>query len=333
MKNRKALANTVKTILFGVAISLSFVLQGQETTGVQNNTVIIDTTATAQIQVVDTLIEPASKTTAESILDPMTPPSLGDVISFSSIFWTIIFLLIGYFGIKLIIAFLNSLTARKPKYEFSVKRLIPIIRILSWFLLIYIIIVGIYDPPATTLLAALASLGVAVGFAAQDLLKNVFGGLVVMFDRPFQIGDKIEAGKFYGEVTEIGIRSTKIVTADDSEVSIPNSEFMSQYVSNSNSGQNNCQVVAEIYLPVDIDTSKVREIATKSAQISQFIYLNKPIVIIFVNEIVDRKLVLKMRIKAYVSDLSKEFVFKSEMTEIVLSELIRQKILNQDFYL
>ncbi|MCF8372344.1 MAG: mechanosensitive ion channel family protein [Bacteroidales bacterium] len=330
MKNRKALLYTVKTILFGIAISLSFVLQGQETTGVQKNNVIIDTTASAQIQVVDTLTEPASKTMAETIL---APPSLADIISISNIFWTIIFLLIGYFGIKLIIAFLNSLTARKPKYEFSVKRLIPIIRILSWFILIYIIIVGVYNPPASTLLAALASLGVAVGFAAQDLLKNVFGGLVVMFDRPFQIGDKIEAGKFYGEVTEIGIRSTKIVTADDSEVSIPNSEFMSQYVSNSNSGQNNCQVVAEIYLPVDIDTSKVREIAIKSAQVSQYIYLNKPIVIIFVNEIVDRKLVLKMRIKAYVSDLSKEFVFKSEMTEIVLGELIRQKILNENFYL
>ncbi len=105
---------------------------------------------------------------------------------------------------------LNNIANRNKKREFTIKRIIPIIRILSWAFVIYIIIVGIYSPPAATIFAFMASVGVAVGFASQDLLKNVFGGLVVMFDRPFQIGDKIEAGKFYGEVIEIGIRSTKV---------------------------------------------------------------------------------------------------------------------------
>ena len=127
------------------------------------------------------------------------------------------------------------------------------------------------------MLAFFASVGVAVGFAAQDLLKNVFGGLVVMFDRPFQIGDKIEAGKYYGEVIEIGIRSTKIVTPDDSTVTVPNSEFMNQYVSNSNSGENNCQVVAEIYLPIDIDTERVRQIATEAARFQNTYFLINPL--------------------------------------------------------
>lgn len=333
MKNRASLLYTTVTIFFFILIGFAYVLHGQVVPVSQADSVLVDSTSHAQGHKGDTIHKSISKTITDSIIEPLAPPSLTDVISFWNVFWTIIYLLIGYFGIKLVITFLTNLIVRKPKYEFSVKRLIPIIRILSWTLLIYIIIVGIYNPPANTLIAALASLGVAVGFAAQDLMKNIFGGLVVMFDRPFQIGDKIEAGKFYGEVTEIGIRSTKIVTSDDSEVSIPNSEFMSQYISNSNSGQNNCQVVAEIYLPVDIDTVRVREIAIKSAQISQYIYLNKPIVIVFVNEIADRKLVLKMRIKAYVSDLGKEFVFKSEMTEIVLGELIKQKILKEDFYL
>ena len=293
----------------------------------------IDTLTTVEVTPADS-IEVATKTpTSENSSELLTAPSLTDVISATRIFWTLVFLIIGYFTIKVIAGFLTNFAFRKPRYEFTIKRLIPIIRILSWFFIIYIIVVGIYNPPAATLLAFLASLGVAVGFAAQDLLKNVFGGLVVMFDRPFQIGDKIEAGKYYGEVTEIGIRSTKIVTPDDSEVSIPNSEFMSQYVSNSNSGQNNCLVVAELYLPVDIDTTKVRDIAIKAAQVSQYIYLNKPIVVIFLNEIHDKKLVLKMRLKAYVSDLSKEFAFKSEMTENVLRELIKQLVLKKEFYL
>jgi len=262
----------------------------------------------------------------------LRPPQISDIISVSKIIWSLIFIIIGYFVIRLLISLFSSLSIRYPRYDFTIKRIIPVFRIVAWVILIYIIVIGIFNPPAGTLIAVFTSVGVAIGFAAQDLLKNVFGGLVVMFDRPFQIGDKIEAGKYYGEVVEIGIRSTKIVTPDDSLVTVPNSEFMTQYVSNANSGENNCQVVAELYLPIDIDTEKVREIATQAAQVSKYIFLNKPVVVLFFNEIKDRRTVLKMRLKAYVSDLSKEFYFKSEMTEIVLMSLIEKGIIPQEFY-
>ncbi|MCD4737559.1 MAG: mechanosensitive ion channel family protein [Bacteroidales bacterium] len=268
----------------------------------------------------------------QAISDNLNPPTLSELISFPKIIGSLIFGIIGFFLIRLVNAFLNTIAIRRPKYLFTIKRAIPIVRILGWTLVVYIIIVGIFHPPAATLFAFLTSIGVAVGFASQDLLKNVFGGLVVMFDRPFQIGDKIQTDKYYGEVKEIGIRSTRIVTADDSMVTIPNSEFMVKYVSNSNSGENNCQVVTEIYLPVDVDTEKVREIASEAAKVSRYIYLNKPVVILFANEFKDRRLVLKMKIKAYVSDLTKEFVFKSEITEIVLKELIKQNILKPEYY-
>lgn len=262
----------------------------------------------------------------------LRPPSVTDIVSLPKIIWSIIFIIIGYFIIRLLIGLLNRFSSRYTQYEFAIKRTIPIFRIFAWIFIIYIIVVGIFNPPAATMLAFFASVGVAVGFAAQDLLKNVFGGLVVMFDRPFQIGDKIEAGKYYGEVIEIGIRSTKITTPDDSTVTVPNSEFMNQYVSNSNSGENNCQVVAEMYLPIDIDTERVRQIATEAAQISKYIFLNKPIVVLFFNEFHDRRPVLKMRLKAYVSNLEKEFTFKSEMTEIVLKSLLDEGIIKSEFY-
>ena len=270
---------------------------------------------------------------AKDIKKALQPPGLSDVVSISKIVWTIITLVVGYLVINLLIRLLSNMARRNKRREFTIKRIIPIFRIVSWMFLIYVIIVGIFSPPAATVLAFFASVGVAVGFASQDLLKNVFGGLVVMFDRPFQIGDKIEAGKYYGEVIEIGIRSTKVVSPDDSVITIPNSEFMMQYVANANSGENNCQVVAEIYLPLDVDTERVRKIATEAALVSKYIYLNKPIVVIFLNEFRDRNSVLKMRLKAYVASLDKEFVFKSEMTELVLKELIREKIIPRDFYL
>lgn len=270
--------------------------------------------------------------TSEAENENIRPIPVNQLISVQKIIWSFIFILIGYFLIKAIIGLLNNIAKRRHKNEFAIKRIIPIVRIIAWSIITYIIVMGIFKPPAATVFAFLASVGVAIGFSAQDLLKNIFGGLVVMFDRPFQIGDKIEAGKYYGEVTKIGIRSTCIVTPDDSAVTIPNSEFMMQYVSNSNSGENNCQVVAELYLPIDIDTERVRKIATEAAQVSKYIYLNKPIVVLFFNEINDKKSYLKMRLKAYVSELDKEFYFKSEMTEIVLKSLLEQKVIPEDFY-
>ena len=309
-------------------------LQAQDT---PNSDTLIEELFGSPEEQTDTLLVEGSDTVRvadkeKNADENLRPPKISDIISIPKIIWSLIFLIIGYFVIRLLISLINSLSIRYPKYDFTIKRIIPIFRILAWVVLIYIIVIGIFNPPAATLVAVFASVGVAVGFAAQDLLKNVFGGLVVMFDRPFQIGDKIEAGKYYGEVVEIGIRSTKIVTPDDSLVTVPNSEFMIQYVSNANSGENNCQVVAELYLPIDIDTEKVREIATQAAQVSKYIYLNKPVVVLFFNELKDKRTVLKMRLKAYVLDLSKEFLFKSEMTEIVLRSLIEKGIIPEEFY-
>ncbi len=260
----------------------------------------------------------------------LAPTSILEVISVGKIIWAIIFILIGFYIIKLISKILEIFAERSAKYRITIKGLIPIIRIFGWLIVLYILIAGIFKPPVSTLIAVTASVGIAVGFAAQDILKNIFGGIMILFDRPFQVGDKIEMGEHYGEVIKIGLRSTRIVTPDDSTVTIPNGEIMNKSVSNTNYGEPYCQVVAEIYLPIKVNTNKVREIAIEAAQISQFIYLNKPITVLFFNEVKERRSYLKMRLKAYVMDIRYEFVFKSEMTENVIRELLKEKIITAE---
>ncbi len=259
--------------------------------------------------------------------EPLTPPSLSEIISVPKIFWSIIFLLAGYFLIKIISRILEVFAERSTKYRITIKSFIPVVKIMGWIGLIFIVVAGIFQPPAATLLAFSASIGVAVGFASQDILKNIFGGVMILFDRPFKSGDKIDVGGYYGEVVEIGLRSTRIVTPDDNLVSIPNSEIMNKSVSNANAGEANCQVVAEIYLPIDANTAQCRSIASQTAMVSRYVYLNKPIVIVFSNEFKDRKSLLKMKIKAYVLDIRDEFKFKSEMTEVVIKKLLDEKVL------
>lgn len=308
---------------------------------------IADTIPTQSPPLVDSLIESispdsqANKTVSETNQaanddakpEEVTPNSIFQVISFSKIFWSIVIGILGYIVIRLLTQLLEKLAERSTRYRITFKGIIPVIRIVGWLFIIIIIIWGIIAPPIQTVIAVTASVGIAVGFASQDILKNIFGGIVILLDNPFSVGDKIQVNDFYGEVVEVGLRSTRIVTPDDSLVTIPNGELMNTPVSNSNAGELNCQVVAEIYLPMDIDTEKIRKIAIEAACVSKYIYLNKPIAVLFGHEVKDRRAYLKMKLKAYVMDIRYEFAFKSDLTEIVIRELLNQKLIVVDDYL
>lgn len=263
-------------------------------------------------------------------IDSIPSVELKEIFSFTKLFWAGVFFLVAYFVIRFLSRSIEAWSEKNAERRIRGKAILPIVKIVSWLIVSYIIIRGIFNPPIESLIAFGASIGVAVGFAAQDLLKNVFGGFVILIDRPFKVGDKIEVGSVYGEVLDMSLRSTRIQTADDSLVTLPNGELLNQPISNANSGESNCQVVAEIYLPITIDTVKVREIAMEAAQTSKFVYLAKPIAVLFFNEIKHDKLCYKMRLKAYVMDIRYEFLFKSEMTEIVIRDLLQAGILDPE---
>ena len=258
------------------------------------------------------------------------PPPLSEIISLPKILWSIVLIIIGYLGIRIISKAVEIFAEKNPRYRFTIKGVVPIVKIFGWMLIIFMIIAGIFKPPAATVFAFAASIGVAVGFASQDILKNIFGGITILFDRPFNVGDKIEIGKYYGEVIEIGLRSTRLITPDDSMVTVPNSELMNQSLANSNSGESNCQVVTEIYLPVSINTAEIRELVEEAVSVSKYVYLNKPITILFSHDLKEKKTYMKMKVKAYVFDIRDEFKFKSDMTEIIMRELLSAGVIKDN---
>jgi hypothetical protein len=79
-----------------------------------------------------------------------------------------------------------------------------------------------------------------------------------------------------------------------------------------------------------VDTNLARKIALEAAQVSKYVYLNKPIVVLFFNEVKERRSYLKMRLKAYVMDIRYEFQLKSDMTEIVIKELLKQGVIKKE---
>ena len=178
-----------------------------------------------------------------------------------------------------------------------------------------------------TFIAAIGSVAIAIGLGAQDLIKNLVGGLVVVADRPYQLGDLGKIGSAYNEIDHIGLRSTKLTTPDDTRVTVPNSAILNSEVFDANSGVPDCQVVTDVFLPADSDPTLATRIGYEVAYTSPFTYLAKPVTVLVCDGF-DRQLYLKLRIKAYVFDHRYEPRMQSDFTIRAKTEFLRLGLLN-----
>jgi len=236
--------------------------------------------------------------------------------------WAAILALVAWLVIRASVWVLEQLSERSAQRRLLFKRLIPIVRLLVWALILFYIVSAVFEVDRAGLLAGTAALGVGIGFAAQGVLKNFLGGLIIIFDQPFQVGDKVRVGGTYGEVVSIGMRATRIVTPDDNLVSVPNAQIVEDQVANANAGALDCQVVVDLYLPGWVDVAWAKAIALSAAVNSQYTYLDKPVVVNVKDEF-DRIFLTHLVVKAYVIDTRYEFALASDVTETAKAEFQR----------
>jgi potassium efflux system protein len=96
----------------------------------------------------------------------------------------------------------------------------------------YLLAVAVSGLPVDKITIVIGALGVGVGMGLQSIVNNFVSGVVLIFDRPLQIGDFIEVGENSGKVKNIGIRSSTLLTADGAEVIIPNGDILSRPITN-----------------------------------------------------------------------------------------------------
>jgi small-conductance mechanosensitive channel len=143
-------------------------------------------------------------------------------------------------GLKAVRLILMSLSQNRDTFRMIEERTIPLFDMLSKLLLVgaaaylFLLIWGI-DP--TAWLASAGIIGIAVGFAARDSLANLFSGVFIVADSPYKIGDFIvlDTGD-RGMVTHVGMRSTRLLTRDDLEVTIPNALIANAKLINESGG-------------------------------------------------------------------------------------------------
>jgi len=84
----------------------------------------------------------------------------------------------------------------------------------------------------TSLNVLVGAIGVGLGFGLQNIMSNFFSGLIILFERPIKIGDRVEIAGAIGEVRDIAARATTIVTDENVAIVVPNSQFISERVTN-----------------------------------------------------------------------------------------------------
>lgn len=220
------------------------------------------------------------------------------------------------------------MAAKYSRHRLFFSSLFPVVRLGLWIIVIILIIFGIFQPPLNTLIAISASVGLALGLGAQDLIKNLIAGILILIDRPFRVGDMIDASGHYGEVVNIGLRSTNIHTFDDSVVTLPNSLVLSGAVSNSNSGDLDEMVVVDIHLPASVDIRLAKELAREAAICSPYVFLKKPVTVIVSDEF-KHTFLTNLKIKAYVLDIRLEKLLASDITERFKEESLRRGLLTE----
>jgi small-conductance mechanosensitive channel len=95
-----------------------------------------------------------------------------------------------------------------------------------------ILALGVLGVNATSLAVVFGALSIGIGFGLQNIFNNFISGLILLFERPIQVGDYVEVNGVWAEVKKINVRSTIVQTFDNSTVIIPNSDFISQQVTN-----------------------------------------------------------------------------------------------------
>ena len=117
-----------------------------------------------------------------------------------------------------------------------------------------------------TIAIVIGALGVGIGFGLQTLVNNVVSGLILMFERPINVGDTIEFGSRFGDVLRIGLRASTVRTFDGSEVIVPNASLVSSEVVNWTLSDRNRRLEISVGVEYGTDPQKVLELLLRAAR-------------------------------------------------------------------
>ncbi len=152
--------------------------------------------------------------------------TLGNIITLVITIW------LSFFISRIVSTVLEQDVLKKLKLKRGVPRTISILARYSILTVGFLVAVAAAGMELSNFTIIMGALGVGIGFGLQDIINNFISGLILLFERPIQIGDTVQVGQLWGTVKNIGIRSSIIRSFDGSEVIVPNGMLISREVTN-----------------------------------------------------------------------------------------------------
>ena len=143
----------------------------------------------------------------------------------------IVVLIVGSIIIKAVKKSLEK-TKGIAKLDKTVQSFIKAIIVTLMYVILIISVIGILGIPMSSVVAVLASCGLAIGLSLQGALSNFAGGLMILIFKPFRVGDYIDASSASGTVKDISFFYTTILTVDNKRITVPNGALMNANVTN-----------------------------------------------------------------------------------------------------
>jgi len=169
------------------------------------------------------------------------------------------------------------------------------------------------------LIALGGTAAVSIGFALKDFIASIVAGVIILVDRPFQVGDRVAFDGFYGEIRHIGLRSVRLVTLDDTQITIPNNKFLTDSVASGNAGDVQMMIQIDFYVGLDQDIDRAKQIVAEALTSSRYIALDRVWKVLVSSVVEQSYIAVRVRAKAYVIDVRFEKDFESDVCERVFS--------------
>jgi small-conductance mechanosensitive channel len=179
---------------------------------------------------------------------------------------------------------------------------------------------------ATALTVIGGALAFAVGFALRDLVASFIAGITIMFDRPFQVGDRVRYAGEYGDVLQIGLRSVRMNTLEHNIITVPNNKIFTDVAISSTYGTLEMQVAMDFYIGADQDARLAAEIIREACLTSPYVYLGAPIDVIAKQVILHDYVAMQLKARPSVFDSKYEESFMTDV-HLRVQEAFKQQLI------
>lgn len=163
----------------------------------------------------------------------------------------------------------------------------------------------------STLSILAGALGVGIGFGLQNITNNFISGVIILFEQPIKVGDRIEVADIKGDVTKISARATTVLTNDNISIIVPNSEFISSTVINWSHNDRNVSFRFPVGVSYKEDPAKIQKLLLEVAAENQGV-LDQPSPQVLFDEFGDSSLNFLLRVWT-IEYTSRPNILKSEL--------------------